>query len=48
MKIVIGDLNARIGREEMYRPVIGPYSLDTGSKHVLPPERYLQSYLDIA
>ena len=25
VKIVIGDLNARIGREEMYRPVIAPY-----------------------
>ena len=29
VKIVIGDLNARIGREEMYRLVIGPYSLHT-------------------
>ena len=28
VKIVIGDLNARIGRE-MYRPVLGSYSLHT-------------------
>ena len=27
VKIVIGDMNAKVGREAMYRPVIGPDSL---------------------
>ncbi|XP_055615234.1 craniofacial development protein 2-like [Toxorhynchites rutilus septentrionalis] len=27
IKIVIGDMNAQVGREAMYRPVIGPCSL---------------------
>ncbi|XP_055645457.1 uncharacterized protein LOC129781983 [Toxorhynchites rutilus septentrionalis] len=27
VKIVIGDMNAQVGRERMYRPVIGPNSL---------------------
>ena len=29
VKIVIGHLNAQVGREEMFRPVIGPDSLHT-------------------
>ncbi|XP_058832921.1 craniofacial development protein 2-like [Topomyia yanbarensis] len=31
VKIVIGDMNAQVGREEMYRPVIGPNSLHSVS-----------------
>ena len=27
VKIIIGDLNAKIGQEEMYRPITGMYSL---------------------
>ncbi|XP_055632878.1 uncharacterized protein LOC129773303 [Toxorhynchites rutilus septentrionalis] len=29
IKIVIGDINAQVGRETMYRPMIGPCSLHT-------------------
>ena len=31
VKIVIGDMNAQVGREEIFRPVIGPDSLHTVS-----------------
>ena len=31
VKIVIGDMNAQVGREEMFRPVIGPDSLHQAS-----------------
>ena len=31
VKIVIGDMNAQVGREAMYRPVIGPNSLHAAS-----------------
>ena len=31
VKIVIGDMNAQVGREAMYRPVIGPNSLHIAS-----------------
>ncbi|XP_062558075.1 uncharacterized protein LOC134222947 [Armigeres subalbatus] len=31
VKIVIDDMNAQVGREEMYRPVVGPNSLHTVS-----------------
>jgi Reverse transcriptase (RNA-dependent DNA polymerase) len=33
VKIVIGDLNAQVGREAMYRPVIGPNSLHAVSNN---------------
>jgi hypothetical protein len=32
VKIIIEDLSAKIGQEELYRPIIGKYSLDTLSK----------------